>query len=213
MSFTLILVIMTGFISYQAFGNPEMLQRLLFYPYHVKRMGEFYRFISHGLVHANWTHLLINLLVLYQFGEVAEAFFVYKVFGPNFGRIAYLLFYFSAVFVAAIPAYVKNKDNQFYRSLGASGATSALVFIYILIEPWAMFLFPPLPAILMGVLYLWYSSYMSKKGSDNIAHDAHLYGAVYGLVFALVSFAIFNPSLITEFLVKLMDVPPLLGGY
>jgi membrane associated rhomboid family serine protease len=207
MSFTLIVVIMTGIISYQAFNNPAMRQRLLFHPYSIKKSGELYRFISHGFVHGSWTHLLINLFVLYQFGEVIEAVFVQLVFGPTFGRLAFLLFYVSAVVVSSIPSYFKNQNNAYYGSLGASGATSALVFIYIMLDPWQWFLFPPLPAIVLAIAYLWYSSYMSKRGGDNIAHDAHLYGAVFGLVFAIVAFALFNPLLLDNFIVKLLAGP------
>ncbi len=198
---------MTGIISYQAFNNPAMRQRLIFHPYSVNKAGEWYRFFSHGFVHGNWTHLLINLFVLYQFGEVIEQLFVRAVFGPNFGRLAFLLFYVGAVVVSSIPAYFKHRNNTYYGSLGASGATSALVFVYIMLDPWQWFLFPPLPAIILAIAYVWYSSYMSKRGGDNIAHDAHLYGAVFGLVFAIVSFALFQPLLLENFIVKLLAGP------
>lgn len=198
---------MTGIISYQAFNNPAMRDRLLFHPYSVKQNGEYYRFLSHGFVHGNWSHLLINLFVLYQFGEVAEIIFVKYIFGEAFGRIVFLLFYVSAIIIAAVPSYFKHQDHSYYGSLGASGATSALVFIYILLDPWQWFIFPPLPAIILAVAYLWYSSYMSKRGGDNIAHDAHLYGAVYGLIFALGSFALFSPELLENFLIRLMQGP------
>lgn len=207
MNFTLIIVIMTGIVSYQAFNNPALRQRLLFHPYSIKKSGELYRFLSHGFIHGSWTHLLINLFVLYQFGEFIEQLFVQLVFGPNFGRLAFLLFYVSAVVVSSIPAYFKHQNNAYYGSLGASGATSALVFIYIMLDPWQWFLFPPLPAIVLAIAYLWYSSYMSKRGGDNIAHDAHLYGAVYGLLFAIVSFALFQPMLLENFFTRLLAGP------
>ncbi len=198
---------MTGIISYQAFNNPAMRQRLIFHPFSVKKSGEMYRFLSHGFVHGNWTHLLINLFVLYQFGEVIEQLFVQLVFGQAMGRLVFLLFYISAIVVSAIPAYLKHQNNSYYGSLGASGATSGLVFIYIMLDPWQWFLFPPLPAVILAVAYLWYSSYMSKRASDNIAHDAHLYGAVYGLIFAIVAFAIFQPMLLENFLARLLSGP------
>lgn len=207
MSFTLLIVIMTGIISYQAFSNISMKQRLIFHPYSVKQNNEFYRFISHGFIHGSWGHLLINLFVLYQFGEVVEQVFVQYVFGPNFGRLAFLIFYVSSVIVSSIPSYFKNQDNSYYASLGASGATSALVFVYILLDPWQWFIFPPLPAIILAVAYIAYSSYMSRRGGDNIAHDAHMWGALYGLVFALVSFAVFNPLLLENFVARLLEGP------
>lgn len=208
MSFTLILVIMTAFISYQAINNPAMKQQLSFYPYAVKKNGELFRFLSHGLVHADWNHLIINMIVLYQFGEVAESLFG-LLFGRTFGGLAFLLFYFSAIIFASIPDYFKHQDNQYYHAVGASGATSALVFIYILLDPWNWFLFPPLPAILLGIGYLMYSSYMAKRGGDNIGHNAHLYGALYGLVFGLSSFALFQPELLYNFVGILLEGPRL----
>lgn len=208
MNLTLILVIMTGIISYQAFENTSMRNKLLFHPASVKEFGEYYRFLTHGFVHANWQHLLINLFVLYQFGEVIESIFASpKVFGPTFGRILYVLLYLTAIVLASIPSYFKHQDNQYYSALGASGATSALVFAYILFNPWGWFLFPPLPAILFGVAYLWYSSYMSKRGVDNIGHDAHFWGAVYGAAFTIGAVLVFRPSIVTNFINVLLAGP------
>jgi membrane associated rhomboid family serine protease len=207
MSFTLILVIMTGLISYQAFNNPAMRQKLLFHPASVKSNGEWYRFITHGFVHANWQHLLINMFVLWQFGEVIENFFEGALFGRAFGKIMYLVLYLSAIVIAAIPGYIKHQNNQFYASVGASGGTSALVLAFILINPWEWFVFPPLPALVVGVLYLWYSSYMEKRGSDNIAHDAHLWGAVYGLLFMIVAAILVRPELLQFFMERLLEGP------
>ena len=119
----------------------------------------------------------------------------------------FLLLYLSAIVIAAIPAYIKHHNNFHYNALGASGATSALVFGYILLDPWQWFLFPPLPALLVGILYLWYSSYMDRRGGDNIAHDAHLWGAIYGLVFTVVSVVVVRPDLIDYFISALMQGP------
>lgn len=209
MSFTIVLVIMTGIISYQAFNNPAMKQKLIFHPASVKNNGEWYRFITHGFIHANWEHLLINLFVLWQFGKVIESFFVHDngLFGPAFGRIMFLILYLTAIIVAAIPAYLKHQDDYYYASLGASGATSALVFGFILLFPWEWFIFPPLPALIFGVAYLWYSSYMSRRGTDNIAHDAHFWGAVYGLAFVIISAVLLRPQLLDLFLARLMEGP------
>lgn len=207
MSFTIILVIMTGLISYQAFNNPIMKQKLLFHPASVKNNGEWYRFITHGFVHANWQHLLINMFVLWQFGEFIEGFFQGALFGRPFGKIMYLVLYLSAIIIAALPGYLKHQDNHWYASVGASGGTSALVLAFILIYPWEWFIFPPLPALVVGVLYLWYSSYMEKRGSDNIAHDAHLWGAVYGLLFMIVAAVLVRPELLSFFLERLLEGP------
>jgi membrane associated rhomboid family serine protease len=206
MSLTLILVIMTGLVSFQAFNNPELLYKLRFHPVSIKDQGQWYRFLSHGFVHASWEHLLINMFVLYQFGEFIEYMFN-GLFGDGIGRIMYLVMYLSAIVIASIPSYFKNEHNTYYSAVGASGATSALVFAYILFQPWGWFIFPPLPAILFGVAFLWYSSYMEKRGMDNIGHNAHFWGAVYGVAFTVISAAVLNPDLIDMFIYQLLQGP------
>lgn len=206
MSLTLILIILTAIISIQAFSNEDMQRKLIFHPVSVREFGQYYRFISHGLIHSGWDHLLINMFVLYQFGQFIEAAFL-SIFGGLIGKIVYIVFYFSAIAVASIPSYFKHLNDSWYAALGASGATSALVFIYILFEPWGWFLFPPLPALLFGVAYLWYSSYMSKRGNDNIGHDAHFYGAVYGILFIVAAGLIFSPGLLFHFIQQILAGP------
>lgn len=207
---TLLIVGLTVLISYQAFGNNLMKNKLLFRPASIKEFGELYRFLTHGLIHANWEHLLINMYVLFMFGEFLETRVFNMIFGPTTGRIVFVLFYFSAVVVASIPSYFKHQENGYYAALGASGATSALVFAYILAnDPWQWFIFPPLPAILLAIGYLWYSSYMEKRGIDNIGHDAHFWGAVYGLVFTVVTFAYFSPERLEYFVNAFLKGPSL----
>jgi membrane associated rhomboid family serine protease len=206
MSITIALVILTGIISYQAFSNPKMKGELIFHPRTIKNSGQFYRFLTHGFIHGSWTHLLINLYVLYEFGEVIEAYFG-LIFGEIAGKFVFLLFYLTAVIIAAIPTFFRHQNNSGYAALGASGATSAIVFIYVFLAPWAWFLFPPLPAILFGFGYLWYSSYMDKKGTDHIGHNAHFWGAVYGIVFIIVSTLIFKPELLELFIQQFLAGP------
>lgn len=206
MSITLVLVIMTCIISYQGLQNPGINARLLFYPYEIKRKGEYFRFITSGFIHGSWPHLFINVFVLYQFGEMAESVFN-GLFGENYGKIVYLVFYLTAIIVSGIPSHLRHQDDLGYRALGASGATSALVFFYIVFAPWAWFTFPPLPAIVFGILYLAYSSYMDKNGQDNIGHNAHLWGAIYGIVFTLTSIYIARPELFDGLLAQLLAGP------
>ncbi len=193
---TIILVIVTALISYQAFSNISMRQQLVFHPYTVAHDGQWFRLLTHGFIHADWSHLLINMFVLYQFGEYVEYIFTDLIFGPAMGRIAYVLMYLSAIAIAALPAYFRHQNNPGYASLGASGATSAMVMAYVLVNPWSWFIFPPVPAIVFGIGYLWYSSYMGKRGGDNIAHDAHFWGAVYGVIFFLISIMALKPELL-----------------
>jgi membrane associated rhomboid family serine protease len=175
-----------------------MLNRLIFYPVDIKNKNEWWRFITHGFIHADIQHLIFNMLTLYFFGRQIEITFEY-LFGNPF---VYPVFYLSALMFASAPSYGKHKDDNYYRSLGASGAIAAVLFATILFDPWQTLMlnfFIPIPALLFAVGYVVYSTYMSKKGGDNIGHDAHLWGAVYGLVFPIV----FKPHLISYFLEQL----------
>lgn len=204
MTITLILLIMTGWISYQAFSNPEMRAKLIFHPATIKSSGEYYRFLTHGFIHGDWGHLFINMFVLYQFGGFAEARVFPALFGEGLDKFIYLIFYLGAIILSSVPTYFRHQNNYGYAALGASGATSALVFIYILFDPWQMFVFPPLPAIIVGIGFLVYSSYMDKRGSDNIGHNAHLWGAIFGLFFTLISIMVLRPEMLDGIIADLM---------
>ncbi len=206
MNITIILVIMTGIISFQAFNNSAIKGKLLFYPVSISNNGEWYRFLTSGFIHADWQHLIINMIVLYQFGEVVEYMFS-GMFGEMMGRIAYVILYLSSIIIASIPSYFKHQHNPAYAALGASGATSALVFAYIIFNPWGWFLFPPLPAVLFGVAYLWYSSYMEKRGMDNIGHNVHFWGAIYGFVFTIITIIALQPNMLQVFMNRLLTGP------
>lgn len=211
LSITLIIIIMTCVISYQAFNNPEMKAKLLFRPVDAQR-GEWYRFLSSGLIHADFMHLLINMYVLFVFGEVVEQIFTKIIFGDVWGRLAYIAFYMSAVVISSIPTYLRHQDNYAYSALGASGATSAIVFAFIITNPWSglTLLFLPffsIPALILGIVYIWYSSYMDKRGMDNIGHNAHLTGAIYGVVFTILAALLFQPFYLRMMLQNLMGGP------
>ncbi len=213
LSLTLIIVAMTGLISYQAFNNPAIKAKLLFHPASIKNRGEYYRFFTSGFIHGDWMHLLINMYVLFLFGQYIEMAFIKALFGPNIGRLAFIGFYLTAIAIANLPTYFRHQDDYGYGALGASGATSALVFMYILFDPWQWFEFPPLPGIILGIAFLWYSSYMDKRQIDNIGHNAHLWGAVYGLVFMIGASLLFNPSLLEMMIGRLMEGPQPFPGF
>lgn len=188
MSITLIIIIITAVISAMAFSNGQLMDKLIFYPAGMKSPSEYYRFITSGLIHADWIHLLLNMYVLYIFGRQVE--YVYSAY---IGKpILYLVLYVFAIVAAGIPSYAKHKDNYYYRALGASGAVAAVMFSYVYYAPWSTlrFWFIPMPSIVFAVAYLVYSAYSAKKANDNIGHDAHFYGAVFGFVFTLV----FDPT-------------------
>lgn len=201
MSITLILVIVTGLISYQAFNDPGLKAKLLHRPVAEHRNKEYYRLLTHGFIHADFMHLGINMYVLYLFGEFVETKFVYT-FGALQGRMVYLLMYLLTIVAASLPTHFKHKDNAYYSALGASGATSGIIFAFALFNPWnilLLFFIIPCPAIVAAVLYLVYSSWASKNAQDNIGHDAHFWGAVFGFVFTIA----INPSFFNEFIHRL----------
>ncbi len=206
MSLTIIICIITAIVSVAA--NPRIFQgmphvpglqdKLSFIPYVIKREGEWYRFLSHGFVHASMGHLFINLFVLFQFGLHTTSIFT-RYFGQEKAGTLFILFYFTAIIVASIYSYFKHQDNPNYTAVGASGGTSAIITSYVIDGPWEWFVFPPVPAIVMLVGYLWYSNDMAKKGRDNIGHDAHFYGMVYGVAFIAIVSLNLNPQLLFDF--------------
>jgi len=208
---TSIIVAITCIVSYLAFQNRELLDKLIFHPYTVAREGsEKVRFLTNGFIHADMMHLILNMYVLYMFGSTVEIIFVNQLFDPMIGRVLYLLLYFGAVIVACIPAFMKHKDNPNYRSLGASGGTSAILLAYCLFYPWnwlLLFFIIPIPAIVAAFGYLLYSSYMSKQTSDNIAHDAHLGGAVFGIIFTLIVIFAFVPEVVPGMIEGILQGP------
>ena len=189
---TYILIGITVFVSYSAFNNRALLERLLFHPVSVAQNGEWYRLLSSGFVHGSWGHLLINMYVLYAFGTQVEAIFV-GIFG-GLGKILYLAVYLLAVTLSSLPNQFRHGDDFSYRALGASGGTSGILFAFALFDPWRWLLFPPMPIIVAAVGYLIYSQYMDKKGTDNIGHNAHFWGAIVGLVATLISIFAFQPE-------------------
>jgi membrane associated rhomboid family serine protease len=185
--FTVAIVILTCIVSFLAFNNRRIMDILIFYPPAISLRRQYYRFITCGLVHADLMHLFFNMFTLYFFGKYLEA-----VYAGELGLQPYyfLVLYVSALIVANIPSYLKHREDYNYRSLGASGAVCAVVFAFILIRPWqtiSLFGFINIPAILYSIVFMVYSVYMSRRGGDNVNHDAHIWGAVYGLVFTIAA--------------------------
>ena len=204
---TLIIIALTGLLSWRAFSDRVLFENLMFYPYRMARRNDYKGFVTVGFVHAGWMHLLLNMFVLYQFGgNVVEP--MYKaVFGSSVGGGLYLLLYFSALVVSGIPDFLQNRDNPSYSAVGASGATSAIIFAYIFFAPWSTIYvyFLPLPAVVWGGLYLAYSSYMARRGGDGIGHGAHFWGAAWGLFGTIAISAVMRPEMINVFLAQLQS--------
>jgi membrane associated rhomboid family serine protease len=182
-SVTIILIGITVLVSWLAFNNPRLMERLLLWPPAIQRQHQYDRLITHGFVHADFQHLLFNMITLFFFGRLVEQFFADYI-----GSIGFVLFYLSALLVAILPTYLRHRQDPRYRSLGASGAVSAVLFAFILLQPWSMIFvfFLPVPAIVYGVIYVGYSIWMDRQGHGNVNHSAHLWGAGYGVLFTLL---------------------------
>lgn len=199
MTLAITLIIITVIVSLLAFKDRNLMGKLLFTPYDVRHSNQWYRFITSGFIHADFMHLAINMFVFYSFGEAVENVYI-VLFGAK-GKLLFLALYIGAMIFADLASYVKHNDNRFFASLGASGAVSGVMFAFIFFAPWhgltfIFFPFVKIPAFILGILYLIYSSYMSKKGGDRINHDAHFYGAVFGFMFTIL----LKPDLFRSFL-------------
>ncbi|MCF8347360.1 MAG: rhomboid family intramembrane serine protease [Bacteroidales bacterium] len=185
---TFIVIAVTVIVSFLAFNNLRLFDQLKFNAYLIKQRNEGWRFFSYALVHAGWAHLLINMFVLYSFGAFVEEA-LKDLFGSR-GFLYYLMLYVGGVLFSTLWDFGKFKNDPYYSAVGASGAVSAVVFASILLNPGSsIFLFPipfPLPSWVFGIVYLVYSAYMGKKGTDNIGHTAHFWGAVYGIALVIV---------------------------
>ncbi len=183
----LIIIVITSIISIIAFTNADLFYRFRFNPFLVKHSKQWHRFFTYALLHAGAMHLIINMFVLYSFGEV-----VIKAYTSLFGIRGYYYFallYIGSVMMSVLPSFGKHKDDPGYNAVGASGAVSAVVFASILFVPTGRITIFPIPfgipAFIFGILYLVYSAYMSKRGKDNIGHDAHFWGAVFGVIYTI----------------------------
>lgn len=200
---TIIFIALTVGFSILAFNRSEIRYKYQFNAYQILKRKQYLRLILHGFLHANWTHLLVNMIILYSFGRNLE-----KHFASEFGSLSsvyFSIFYITSILVAPVYSLIKNRDNYLYNAVGASGAVSAIVFAAIFFEPWSKVYFfglLPVPGIVFAGLYLIYSWQMSKKKGDNIAHDTHFFGAIYGLLFPII----LNPQLLSIFVDELFSI-------
>lgn len=178
------IILVTSLISFLAFSNLKLMDSLIFWPPAISMRHQYYRFITCGLIHADFMHLIFNMITLYFFGTALENYYMGEL---GLQHYYFLILYILALIASNIPTYLKRKDDYNYRSLGASGAVSAVLFAFILIRPWARIslYFIPMPALVYAILFTAYSIYMSRRGGDNVNHDAHLWGAFFGVVFTI----------------------------
>jgi membrane associated rhomboid family serine protease len=196
---TISIIIVTCVVSFMCFSNESLFRQLAFYPYEINRsVGLSFKFISHGFVHADIGHLFFNMLTLYFFGSIIEKSIM--------SQTEFLFFYLGTMALASAIPYQKHKDNPEYISCGASGAVSAILFVMVFYEPWStiyLHFFIPIYYLLFAVGYLAYSWYMDRQNSGRIAHDVHLYGALFGIAYILI----LHPESLTIFLDKLKNPP------
>ncbi|HLI92552.1 MAG TPA: rhomboid family intramembrane serine protease [Puia sp.] len=197
-SITMIIIILTTIISILSFNNSRLMDALIFWPPAVHLRHQYYRFVTCGFIHADLMHLAFNMFTLYFFGRALENYYM-GILGLQ--HYYFTILYITALIVANIPSYFKQRDNYNYRSLGASGAVCAVLFAFIMISPWdkiVVFVIP-MPAILYALLFLGYTIYMGRRGGDNVNHDAHLWGAIYGVLFTIAV----RPGIVGNFLNEL----------
>jgi membrane associated rhomboid family serine protease len=191
MSITFLIIIITCVVSIIAFNKESLKEDLLFWPYRIQRQGQWHRFITHGVLHADFLHLMFNMISFYSFGIALEQYFFKMLFGEQTGRALIALLYVSAIVASVIADFFKHRNHSYHRSLGASGAVSAIIFSAITISPKMpiqFFFIPfPIPGYIFGLAFLILSASLAKKGGGNIGHNAHFWGSVYGIVFTYVA--------------------------
>ncbi|UCS94162.1 rhomboid family intramembrane serine protease [Echinicola marina] len=188
LSATIFIIIITVLISYYAWKKPAFLSRSMFNPYLISQSKQFDRFLFSGFIHKDGIHLLFNMITFFYFGGLVEQYLTYR-FGLMTGIMIFALFYLAAIAIADIPTYLKQKNNPHYQALGASGGTAAAVFASIVLVPMSdicIFGILCLPGFILGGIFLAYSYIKSKQDNDSINHDAHLYGALFGIAFILI---------------------------
>lgn len=203
-----IIIAVTAIVSYQALNNNDMLYRFLYIPYRVQHNGEKYRLFSGMLIHGDFFHLLFNMMSLYFLGSAmlskvggeyitsdGEIILLnngwMQEYGAINGQIMFLLLYVLGGVLSCIIPFNRHKDNPNYSSLGASGAVSAVIFASIIWNPtlklYLFFIPIGIPAYIFGPLYIAYEIYMDKRGNTKVAHDAHIGGAIVGILFVLIT--------------------------
>lgn len=202
MSVTILLIIIISVVSYIGWQKPDLQQKLLFHPYSIKHRNEYFRFITGGFVHSGWLHLFFNMFTFFFFGATLEVLFERQYGSEGFAYLVSLLIF--GIIVSDIPTYFKYKDAPHYRAVGASGGVAAVVFCSIMFFPTndlCLYGIICIPGFILGPLFLIYSYYQSKRMADNINHDAHFYGALFGVAFSLFV----DPQVLGRFIEQVLN--------
>lgn len=207
---TILLIALNVIVFFVSQSNQKIINDGVLWPYLMKEKKEYYRFISSGFLHADFIHLFFNMFTLFFFGRNIELILKYYELG---GNTSFIILYFGSMVVADIPCYLKNQNNPGYRSLGASGAVSGMVFSAVVFNPWgSIYLYGAIKisALLYAILFIAYCIYMGKRSQDNINHDAHLWGALFGFVLTLGIVYVMQPELL-QLILDTLKQPSLFG--
>jgi membrane associated rhomboid family serine protease len=202
------LAMMIGFSIY-CFGNRDAMHKYLFHPYSIYHYKEHYRFLTHAFIHGDYIHLIFNCLAFFSFGQALEDYFFPHLFGEKLGKIYYILLFTGGIYAASLTEYYRNRNNPDYSSLGASGAISSILFCFIIVSPLSSisFFFFPMQGWIAGALLLGVSYYLIRRKrtssyTDNISHESHFWGALFGVAFVLA----LKPALAKHFLFQILSV-------
>jgi membrane associated rhomboid family serine protease len=198
---TFIILAATVLVSWRAFEQSPLFEKLLHSPYRVKHNKQYYRLFSHMLVHADVMHLALNMFVFYSFGRVLESIFR-ATWGAQQGGILFTALYVLGGVAATLPSMRKHGDNYGYNSVGASGGVSSLLMAYMILFPLneIAFFFIPMPAFIGVFVFFLLEHFMKRNVRSNIAHDAHIWGALFGIAFV----ALVVPSSIPRFISQVL---------
>ena len=186
----LVIFALTILISVIGLKSPRLIEKMVLRPYRLVRNREYDRLVTSGFVHADFAHLIFNMLTFYFFAFGLER---------SIGTVSFLALYFIGLIFSNTGSFIKHRNNPEYATLGASGAILAVLFASIVYRPdQKLFVFPipvPIPAPLFAVGYLAYSYYAARNSKGQINHDAHIGGALTGLAFV----AITDPGAYSDF--------------
>jgi membrane associated rhomboid family serine protease len=182
MTLTILLIALNVTVSLAAlYVDQRIFEKGLLRPYRTLRKQTWYELITSGFLHANLSHLFVNMFVLFFFGVVIE---------QTLGWAHYLALYFSSLIISSAPSLLRHRDNPGYATVGASGAVQSVLFSYIFIFPTEkiilIFLPIPISAWVFGLLFLAYSIFEGRRKTGNVNHEAHIAGAFWGVIYMIL---------------------------
>ena len=184
-----IIIAITAIVSYKGFNDRLFFEKFMLRVGSIINGKEYFRTITSGFLHADWTHLFFNMFTLYFFGPEVMA---------HAGVYNFLIIYIGSMIFGSLMAIYFNRDNWMYSAIGASGAVSGVIFSSIILFPsMDLFILPipfPIPGWLFGIGYVLYSIYGMKKQLGNIGHGAHLGGGISGIIITIL----LMPRVLTE---------------